>query len=53
MTVLIEDRGAADTRSDVQKRDVRTLMATGYHKEYLEHSLKKLDLYRFAKDGLE
>lgn len=43
---------ASDTRSDVQKRDVRNLMATGYDEEYLEHWLKKLDLYRFTEDWL-
>ena len=41
---------ASDTRSDVQNRDVRNLMATGYDEEYLDHWLRELDLYLFTKD---
>ena len=31
-----------DSQSDVQKRDLRNLMATDYGEEYLEHGLKEL-----------
>ena len=41
---------ASDTRSDVQNRDVRNLMATGCDEEYLDHWLGELDLYPFTKD---
>jgi len=44
---------AEDSQSDVQKRDVRNLMATDHDEEYLEHWLKELHLYRFAEDWLE
>jgi hypothetical protein len=43
---------ARDSRSDVQKRDVRNLLATGYDEDYLEHWLKELHLYQFAEDWL-
>lgn len=43
---------ARDSRSDVQKRDVRNLLATGYDEDYLEHWLKELNLYQFAEDWL-
>lgn len=43
---------AEDSRSEVQRRDVRNLMATGYDEDYLEHWLKILDLHEFAEDWL-
>lgn len=44
---------AEDSRSEVQKRDVRNLMATGCDEDYLEHWLKELDLHDFADSWLE
>jgi hypothetical protein len=43
---------AKDSRSEVQKRDVRNLMATGYDESYLEHWLRELDLHDFAERWL-
>lgn len=43
---------AEDSRSEVQERDVRNLMATGYDEDYLEHWLKELNLFQFAEDWL-
>lgn len=44
---------AKDSRSEVQERDVRNLMATGYDEDYLEHWLKELNLFQFAEDWLQ
>ena len=44
---------AEDSQSEVQKRDVRNLMATGYDEDYLEHLLKELNLYDFTENWLE
>jgi hypothetical protein len=44
---------AEDSQSEVQKRDVRNPMATGYDEEYLKHWLKELDLQDFAESCLE
>ena len=44
---------AQDSRSEVQKRDVRNLLATEYDGEYLERWLKELSLHQFAKEWLK
>ena len=44
---------AEDSRSEVQKRDVRNLLATAYDEDYLEHWLNELDLHDFADRWLE
>jgi hypothetical protein len=43
---------ARESRSEVQQRDVRNVMATGYDEAYLEHGLNELSLYQFAKKWL-
>jgi Domain of unknown function (DUF1814). len=44
---------AEDSRSEVQKRDVRNLMVTGYDEDYPKRWLKELDLQDFAESWLE
>ena len=44
---------AENSGSEVQKRDVRNLMATGCDEDYLEHWLNELDLHDFADRWLE
>lgn len=44
---------AEDSQSEVQKRDVRNLLATDHDEDYLEHWLKELDLHDFAERWLE
>ncbi|MFB6286223.1 MAG: hypothetical protein ABEK03_06570 [Candidatus Bipolaricaulia bacterium] len=44
---------AEESQSEVQERDVRNLMATGYDEDYVEHWLKELDLHDFTERWLE
>jgi hypothetical protein len=43
---------ALDSRSEVQLRDVKSLLSTGYDQEYVEHWLRELDLHDFSKAWL-
>ena len=51
--IISKIASAEDSQSDIQKRDVRNLMATDHDEECLEHWLEKLDLHQFTEDWLE
>jgi hypothetical protein len=50
--IILKIAWAEGSRSEVQERDVRNLMATGYDESYLEHWLRELDLHDFAERWL-
>lgn len=44
---------ARESRSEMQRRDVRSLLESGYDEEYLEYWLKELELEQFAEGWLQ
>ena len=47
--ILSKLHWARDSHSELQLRDVRNLLATGYDKAYLNHWLRELNLYTLAE----
>lgn len=43
---------ARDSRSEVQRRDVQGLMASGYDRDYVDHWLRQLGISEFAREWL-
>ncbi len=51
--IILKIAWAKDSRSKVQERAVRNLLATDHDEDDVEHWLKELDLHDFAERWLE